>query len=120
MISKYSDFMSSGLLDHDDSKHVTETISGDFEFILEIMADESLTTSFGDDNIRVVGETNYFKIYPTHSINGIEFLVTDCTVYDRSIDMQFNIMTNTCPASIVQGTVIRENPSVSVFGMQYR
>ena len=99
---------------------MTETISGDFEFILEIMDDASLTTPFGDTDIRIVGETNYFKIYPTHSINGIEFLVTDCTVYDRSIGMQFNIMTNTCPASIVQGTVIRENPIISIFGMQYR
>ena len=95
-------------------------MSGDFEFILEIMADETLATPFADDAIRVVGETNYFKIYPAHPINGIEFLVTDCTVYDRSINMQFNIMTNTCPASIVQGALLRDNPSVSVFGMQYR
>ena len=66
-------------------------MSGDFEFILEIMADETLATTFGDDAVRIVGETNYFKIYPVHPINGIEFLVTDCTVYDRSINMQFNI-----------------------------
>jgi len=69
---------------------------------------------------KVVGDWNYFKVYPEYQINGLEFMVTTCTVSDESLDMSFPIFEDTCPSIAVQAQHLTDNPVTDVFGLQYR
>ena len=69
---------------------------------------------------KVVGDWNYFKVYPEYQINGLEFMVTTCTVTDENLDMSFPIFEDTCPSMAVQAMQLTPNPVMDVFGLQYR
>ena len=45
--------------------------------------------------------------------------MTKCTVHDNE-NNAFDIVSESCPSSIVQGTLITENPVSTIFGMGYR
>ena len=60
-----------------------------------------------------------FQIEPRHLPAGIEYEVTKCTVHDNE-NNAFDIVSESCPSSIVQGTLITKNPASTIFGMGYR
>lgn len=75
---------------------------GQFEFNLKYFTDSSFTDFSTDQDIKVVGESIFFKVEPSHSLlKGLLFMPTTCTV--TSGEYSFAILDDQCPSSLVSG-----------------
>lgn len=87
-----------------------------FEFYLPMMQHFqrcTLTDSLTRNNFEI-------KIEPRKLPEGIEFEVVKCAVSDPITENSFDVLTDSCPNTILQGYLISENPVEVQFGMAYR
>jgi hypothetical protein len=74
---------------------------GQLSFVLNTYTDNTFATP-DIDNTVVVGTTLYFGVEISQEISGLEFTVTDCTVYSAAdasdpATLEYGILTGSCP-----------------------
>merc|ERR1712113_286027 len=74
--------------------------TGDLSFTLDTYTDASFTTLDNSGSIQV-GSTLHFGIAISQPIANVVYTVTDCTVKNDDLSLEYNIMTDRCPNSRV-------------------
>jgi hypothetical protein len=78
--------------------------TGDLSFSLNTYTDATFNVLDNSGSIQV-GSTLFFGITISQQIAGVVYTVTDCTVKNEDLSLEYNIFTNRCPNSRVHYTV---------------
>ena len=70
---------------------------GSLGFSLNFYTDSDYDTTVDPESMIMVGETLFFSIESTATINGLVFTVLDCTVSDPTLGSEYDILSDQCP-----------------------
>ena len=80
---------------------------------------EHLKALSTDQDTKVVGESIFFKVEPSHTLlNGLVFMPTTCTV--SSGEYSFAILDDQCPSSLVSGNNFGSQLTTDSYKYSYR
>ena len=90
------------------------------EYFLPVMQYYQRCIARGPNGLCLTQNNFEIKIEPRKLPEGIEFEVVKCAVSDPITENSFDVLTDSCPSSILQGYLISEKPEEDQFGMAYR
>ena len=78
---------------------------GSFGFSLNFYTDSKYDSLVDQESMIMVGETLFFSVESTATIDGLVFTVLDCTVSDPALGSEYDILTDQCP-DVYVGTTL--------------
>jgi len=78
---------------------------GSLGFSLNFYTDSKFDSLVDPESMIMVGETLFFSIESTTTINGLVFTVLDCTVSDPTLGAEYDILTDQCADPFVGTTI---------------
>ncbi|CAG5103814.1 Oidioi.mRNA.OKI2018_I69.chr1.g949.t1.cds [Oikopleura dioica] len=81
---------------------------GELEFSLTTYQDEKFTEEATENDVVAIGDRVFVGLEMIDPISTLDFKITNCTVSDTALGLQFNVIENTCPDSFVKTEIFRE------------